>query len=166
LGHVPHSYDAEKAMAYGFARRERPSLHPAAEPNVIPFIDVLLVLLIIFMVTAPKPTTDLRVDMPRHTSGPASLIEPTIVHLRGSAKGYAVFVGSGEVALTEIGAGALAHILAANPVISAEDAHAEARVFVRSELEVAYAPVVAVVESLQQAGFRNVSIIAQNADDA
>jgi len=37
---------------------------PMADPNVIPFIDILLVLLIIFMVTAPIPTVDIRVDLP------------------------------------------------------------------------------------------------------
>jgi len=37
---------------------------PMTDPNVIPFIDILLVLLIIFMVTAPIPTVDIRVDLP------------------------------------------------------------------------------------------------------
>ena len=61
-------------------RRVRPL--PAAEPNVIPFIDVLLVLLVIFMVTAPAPTVDLHVDLPRgpaHDPGP---VHPTIVSIR------------------------------------------------------------------------------------
>ena len=48
-----------------FALRERRArLDETSEPNVIPFIDVLLVLLVIFMVTAPTPTTDLRLDLP------------------------------------------------------------------------------------------------------
>ena len=37
---------------------------PVSDPNVLPFIDILLVLLIIFMVTAPIPTVDIRVDLP------------------------------------------------------------------------------------------------------
>jgi biopolymer transport protein ExbD len=61
------------------AIRRRAHPLPASEPNVIPFIDVLLVLLIIFMVTAPKPTTDLRVDMPRPGPTIASALTPTIV---------------------------------------------------------------------------------------
>lgn len=69
--------------------RKREGLQPAAEPNMIPFIDVLLVLLVIFMVTAPKPTTDLRVDMPPPDShGPVSPIEPTFVMLRARWRTY------------------------------------------------------------------------------
>lgn len=155
------------AMAYSVrAMTRRTELHPAAEPNVIPFIDVLLVLLIIFMVTAPKPTTDLRVDMPRtDVRGAPPVIEPTIVELRVAPGGYAIFLNGRAHTLDDVSAGALAHILAANPVLTQADAHAEARVFVRSELDVAYAPVVWTVERLQQAGFRNVSILAQNADE-
>ena len=145
--------------------RARP-MHPHAEPNVIPFIDVLLVLLVIFMVTAPKPTTDLRVDLPHPSSvAPPPMIEPTIVELRAAPEGYAVFVGGQAVSEADIGERALAHILAANPALDAATAHAEARVFVRSELDVAYAPVVHVVEALQQARFAKVAIIAQNADE-
>lgn len=152
-------------MAAASAVRAR-AHHPHAEPNVIPFIDVLLVLLIIFMVTAPKPTTDLRVDLPPPVPGPASLIEPTIVELRATATGYAVFVGGAEAEFDAIGALALAHIKSANPELAEGDIHAEARVFVRSDLDVAYAPGVATVEALKLSGFENVSIVAQSADDA
>lgn len=151
-------------MAFAMARR-RARLLPEANPNVIPFIDVLLVLLIIFMVTAPKPTTDLRIDLPPPAPGPASLIAPTIVELRAAPSGYAVFVGGQETQHDQIGAAALAHILAANPALAAGDVHAEARVFVRSDLDVAYAPVVSAVEALKLSGFENVSIVAQSADD-
>ncbi|HRO04201.1 MAG TPA: biopolymer transporter ExbD, partial [Terricaulis sp.] len=139
-------------------------MHPQADPNVIPFIDVLLVLLIIFMVTAPKPTTDLKVDMPPPVPGPASRIEPTIVELRAAPSGYAVFVSGAETDMGALGARALAHIRTANPALEAGAIHAEARVFVRSDLDVAYAPVVAVVEALKFSGFENVSIVAQRAD--
>jgi biopolymer transport protein ExbD len=145
--------------------RARP-MHPHAEPNVIPFIDVLLVLLIIFMVTAPKPTTDLRVDLPRpNVSATPPMIEPTIVELRTAPGGYGVFIGARQISEADIGADALAHILAANPALDRDTAHAEARVFVRADLDVAYAPVVGVVEALQQARFAKVAIIAQNADE-
>jgi len=153
-------------MAAALARKRARAHHPHAEPNVIPFIDVLLVLLIIFMVTAPKPTTDLKLDMPAPAPGPASLVAPTIVELRATPGGYAVFVGGAEAEPGAIGARALAHILAADPAIDAADAYADARVFVRSDLDVAYAPVVAVVEALKLAGFANVSIVAQRADGA
>lgn len=146
--------------------RKRARLHPEADPNIIPFIDVLLVLLVIFMVAAPTPTTDLKVDLPPPVPGPASRIEPTIVELRAVVGGYAVFVAGAEAGLDAIGARALAHILNADPDIDVAGAYADARVFVRAELDVAYAPVVATVEALKTAGFANVSIVAQQADEA
>ena len=65
----------------------RATLEPNAEPIVIPFIDVLLVLLIIFMVTAPKPTVDLRLDLLESGPSHAAAIAPTIVELREAPTG-------------------------------------------------------------------------------
>jgi biopolymer transport protein ExbD len=152
----------EGAMAT-FARRAR--FEPSAEPNVIPFIDVLLVLLIIFMVTAPKPTTDLRVDLPRSHAGPPPVIEPTIVSVRATADGYRILVGDEEAALDRLGARTLAHVLAADSTLSADTARAEARIFVRADLDVAYQHIVGVVDELQHARFEKVAIVAQRADE-
>jgi len=143
--------------------RKRAPLLPSAEPNVIPFIDVLLVLLIIFMVTAPKPTTDLRVDMPR--PGPARVVAlpPTIVAIRQTGGAVQVFVDDEEVSSDELPQRALAHLQAANPSLTAEDALENAHIYVRADLDVAYERVVAVVEALQRAQFLHVAISAQQA---
>jgi biopolymer transport protein ExbD len=147
-----------------FGSRKRVDHRPAADPNVIPFIDVLMVLLIIFMVTAPKPTTDLRVDMP--APGPPRIvaIAPTIIDVREAPGGFTVAVGAEEVDYRELGARALAHVLAADPALTPEDAHAHARLFVRADLGVAYQHVVGVIETLQEARFRQVAIVSQDAD--
>jgi len=143
--------------------RKRAPLALAAEPNVIPFIDVLLVLLIIFMVTAPKPTTDLRVDMPR----PGRMVTPalgaTIVDIRLTGGVVRVYVDEEEVNNEELPLRALAHLQAAHPSLTAEDALANAHIYVRADLDVAYDRVVNVVEALQRAQFRNVAISAQQA---
>ncbi|MEZ5994620.1 MAG: biopolymer transporter ExbD [Hyphomonadaceae bacterium] len=146
------------------ARKQR--LIPNAEPNVIPFIDVLLVLLIIFMVTTPKPTTDLRLDLPRPGPSRAAAIEPTIVDLRADGAGYRLLVGGEEVSLERLSQRTLAHVLSADPILTSEDAYANARVFVRADQDVAYQNVVAVIERLQQARFEKVGIYAQRPDDA
>ena len=146
------------------AARMRAHMQPAAEPNVIPFIDVLLVLLIIFMVTAPKPTVDLRLDLPRADHGGASLIEPTIVELREDAIGYRLFVGGAETTLDLLAQRTFEHILAADPALEREDILAEGRVFIRADLDVAYQNVVSVTDALQDQGFEKVAIAAQNAD--
>ena len=147
-----------------FAARARANMQPAAEPNVIPFIDVLLVLLIIFMVTAPKPTVDLRLDLPRTERGGASLIEPTIVELRESPTGYRLFVSGAETTLDLLARRTFEHILAADPELERADILADGRVFIRAELDVAYQNVVSVTDTLQSEGFEKVAIAAQNAD--
>lgn len=150
-------------MATAVARRE--DFTPAAEPNVIPFIDVLLVLLIIFMVTAPKPTTDLRLDMTRPLPGPPVVIPPTIVELRETASGFAVYIGEEETTLAEVSERTLAHVLAVDSALTAEDAYSEARVFVRADLDIAYQNVVTVVDDLQQSRFQKVAVLAQRVED-
>ncbi len=146
------------------ARRARDHA-PHADPNVIPFIDVLLVLLIIFMVTAPRPTADLQVDLPRtDRQGPPPVIPPTIVQIRDTPGGYRILVSGEETGLDQLGADALSHMLAVDPAITPEDAFAEGRIYVRSDLGVAYQHVITVVETLQDARFRKVAIYAQDAD--
>ena len=58
---------------------------------------------------------------------------------------------------------ALAHLQAAHPSLTAEDALANAHIYVRADLDVAYDRVVHVVDALQRARFRNVAISAQQA---
>jgi biopolymer transport protein ExbD len=138
-------------------------LLPVADPNVIPFIDVLLVLLIIFMITAPKPTTDLRVDIPR--PGPARIVTlpSTVVAIRKTGSTVQIFVDQEEVSSVELSQRALAHLQAANPSLTAEDALANAHIYVRADLDVAYERVVSVVETLQRAQFLHVAISAPQA---
>jgi biopolymer transport protein ExbD len=151
-------------MASAAAARIRDSMKPSAEPNVIPFIDVLLVLLIIFMVTAPKPTTDLRLDLPRAGPPIAIVIAPTVVEIREDLAGYRLFVGDEETSLDQLAARTLAHVMASNPELAREDVLMEGRVFVRADLDVAYQNVVSVTDTLQNEGFEKVAIVAQDAD--
>jgi biopolymer transport protein ExbD len=149
-------------MAALLARR-RARLLPASEPNVIPFIDVLLVLLIIFMVTAPTPTTDLRVDMPHAGPVHAMALAPTIVSVQRLGGVVRFFVDGEEVSAGELSRRALVRVLAANPSLTASDALENARIFVRADLDVPYDSVVGVVDALQRAQFREVAIAAQSA---
>ena len=151
-------------MAATAAARIRSRMQPSAEPNVIPFIDVLLVLLIIFMVTAPKPTTDLRLDLPRPGISLAAAVPPTTVELREDPTGYRLFVGGSETTVDQLAARTFQHIMAQNPEMVREDVLAEGRVFIQADLDVAYQNVVSVTDRLQNEGFAKVAILAQNAD--
>jgi biopolymer transport protein ExbD len=70
-----------------------------------------------------------------------------------------------ETRLDRLGDDTLAHMLAADPALAAQDAYAEGRIFVRADLDVAYQHVVTVVETLKDRHFQNVAIYAQNADE-
>jgi biopolymer transport protein ExbD len=140
-------------------------MQPAVEPNVIPFIDVLLVLLIIFMVTAPKPTVDLRLDMEPRNPNVASMIPPTLVRLVEAPDGYRLFVDGEETTILDVSEVTLEHMLAADRALTPEDVYAEGRVQVYADLDVAYQNVVSVIDTLQQASFQKVVVAPQSADE-
>lgn len=146
-------------------RRSAQGFRLAAEPNVIPFIDVLLVLLIIFMATAPKPTVDMRLEL-ANRSGPALAISPTIIDVAPAPGGGArVFIDQREVPLSQLAERTLLRVLSANRALTPQDALAEAHIYVRADQDIAYAHVVAALDALQAAHFAKVGVFAQRADD-
>lgn len=136
------------------------------DPNVIPFIDILLVLLIIFMVTAPIPTVDIRVDLPPPNPVPIRLegLNPTIVGIRETPSGLAIYVDEEVVQIGQLGERTLEHAIRNNPALNVEDIYAEARIFVRADQSTAYRNVVNVMSQLQEGGFAKVGIFAELAD--
>jgi biopolymer transport protein ExbD len=140
---------------------------PVSEPNVIPFIDILLVLLIIFMVTAPIPTVDIRVDLPPPNPVPIRLegLNPTIVGIRETAAGMAIYVDEEIVQISQLGDRTLDHAIRNNPALDTRDIYAEARVFVRADQSTAYGNVIDVMSQLQEAGFVKVGIFAELASE-
>jgi len=140
---------------------------PVSEPNVIPFIDILLVLLIIFMVTAPIPTVDIRVDLPPPNPVPIRLegLNPTVVGIRETAAGLAVYVDEEVVTLSTLGERTLAHAIRNNPALETTEIYAEARIFVRADQSTAYGNVVNVMSQLQEEGFAKVGIFAELASE-
>ena len=140
---------------------------PVSEPNVIPFIDILLVLLIIFMVTAPIPTVDIRVDLPPPNPVPIRLegLNPTVVGIREGAAGMEVFVDEQVVQMSQLGDVTLEHAIRNNPALNIQDIYAEARIFVRADQSTAYGNVVDVMSQLQEAGFVKVGIFAELASE-
>jgi biopolymer transport protein ExbD len=140
---------------------------PVSDPNVIPFIDILLVLLIIFMVTAPIPTVDIRVDLPPPNPVPIRLegLNPTIVGIREGASGMEVFVDEQVVTLATLTSVTFEHARRNNPALDLENIYAEARIFVRADQSTAYGNVVNVMSQLQEEGFAKVGIFAELASE-
>jgi biopolymer transport protein ExbD len=140
---------------------------PVSDPNVIPFIDILLVLLIIFMVTAPIPTVDIRVDLPPPNPVPIRLegLNPTIVGIREGAAGMEIFVDQETVTLANLADRTLDHAIRNNPALNIEQIYAEAKIYVRADQSTAYGNVVSVMSQLQEQGFVSVGIFAELASE-
>ena len=128
---------------------------PMSEINVVPYIDVMLVLLVIFMVTAPLMTQGIKVDLPEAASGPIDVTddEPMLVVSVKDDATYYINLGEAEepVPLSEIGDRA-AKIIAANPRI---------KVLVEGDKNLAYGVIVNLMNTLQEAGAKSVGLITE-----
>ncbi|SDK83379.1 Cell division and transport-associated protein TolR [Franzmannia pantelleriensis] len=128
---------------------------PMAEINVVPFIDVMLVLLVIFMITAPMLTQGVRVDLPQVTSEPIDDVddsEPIIVSVDREGD-YYISLGDDEtpVSLDDI----------ADQIIIILDRRPGTPVMVRGDRNVPYGQVVTLMSTLQVAGVTNVGLISE-----
>ncbi|MEO8125291.1 MAG: protein TolR [Burkholderiales bacterium] len=125
------------------------------EINMVPFIDVMLVLLIIFMITAPLITTGL-VDLPsvgKSSQRPEHVIEVIV----GKDEGLRVRIdGKGEGATLP-----LARLKAR--VLEAQGGNAETPVVISADKNVKYEAVVKVMDTLQRAGVQRVGLLVKNA---
>src|SRR5947208_3199501 len=86
-----------QARSNGGRRRHR----PLSEINVTPMVDVMLVLLIVFMVTAPLLTTGIHVDLPKSQAGPLSQSDDKPLEISLDAKGQ-IFLQETQVGMDEL----------------------------------------------------------------
>ena len=129
-------------------RRRRRST-PMAEINVTPFVDVMLVLLIVFMVTAPLLTVGVEVDLPKTKAGQINADSaPLVVSIKSDGRLY--------LQETEVEADRLVPRLEA-----ISEANPQVRIFVRGDEAVAYGDVLGVMGRIQAAGFERVALVAQ-----
>ncbi|AQZ93653.1 biopolymer transporter ExbD [Halopseudomonas phragmitis] len=119
-----------------------------AEMNITPFVDVMLVLLIIFMVAAPLATVDVPVDLPSNAAqaNPPPL-EPIYVSVQADGT---LFVQEQPSSLTEIAA----------RVDVQSGGNREARLFLRGDQAVDYGTLMRVMNTLQKAGYSRISLVA------
>jgi biopolymer transport protein ExbD len=122
----------------------------AHEINVTPFIDVMLVLLIIFMIAAPLSTVDLPVDLPSSTAVPQKRPDkPTYVTIKAD---LAVAIGETPVKRVD-----LVHSLDG---MSSEEGK-DRRIFLRADRAVPYGELMDVLERLRVGGFNRIALVAQ-----
>jgi biopolymer transport protein ExbD len=142
-------------------------LRPNAEPNVIPFIDIMLCLLIIFMVAAPLPTVDLKVDLPRGAIHPSTdQDQSTMVRLVGADGGMMIYVQDELVAPDALGERLVAVAAERNPSQqgSLPGLLSQARIYIDADQGVAYANVVSLIDRVDEVGFQKVNLLVKDAE--
>ena len=137
-------------MGAGVKRSDGGRRHrPMGEINVTPFVDVMLVLLIVFMVTAPLLTVGVEVDLPKTKAGAINAdAAPLVVSIKSD--------GSLYLQETIVEPEALIPRLKA-----VSDANPDVRIFVRGDQAVSYGKVLSVMGRIQSAGFEKVALVAQ-----
>ncbi|NVJ71625.1 MAG: protein TolR [Alphaproteobacteria bacterium] len=131
------------------ARRRRGRYQPLAEINVTPFVDVMLVLLIVFMVTAPLLTAGVPVDLPKAAAKPLPQ-DSKPLEISINQKG-AIFIVDTEVGLDEL--------IPRLTAISGENR--ETRIYVRGDTKLDYGRVMQVIGAINAAGYSKVALIAE-----
>ena len=143
-----------KLAGGGKARYE---LGQNADINVTPFVDVMLVLLIIFMVAAPLATTAIKIDLPpAATPKEAPKHKPTFLSIR---KGGETYVVSENDTVRVADLSQMISILA--PRLTGDGPVQERTVLVRADRDVRYREFMAVVNQLQREGYYHVGLIAE-----
>ena len=137
-------------MGAGIKRSSGGRRHrPMGEINVTPFVDVMLVLLIVFMVTAPLLTVGVEVDLPKTKAGAINAdAAPLVVSIKSDGSLYLQETGIAPAVLIP----RLKAISNANPNV---------RIFVRGDQAVSYGEVLSVMGRIQSAGFEKVALVAK-----
>ena len=134
-------------------RRRRSSYQPMSEINVTPFVDVMLVLLIVFMVAAPLLTVGVPIELPETAAKPLQGDnEPLTVSVTPEGK---VFLQETEIDLDT---------LAPKLIAIAKNGYEE-RIFVRGDKNVGYGSVMKVMGVLNQAGFKKIGLVTDIEQD-
>jgi biopolymer transport protein TolR len=133
-----------------FGRFERPkSAPPFSDINVTPLVDVMLVLVVIFIITAPLMSSSIRLDLPK-TDAAKPMDEPKFVTLAVDKSGQ-TFLQDQSVTLEQL-AQRLAQTAALNP---------DTEVQLRADESVAYGRVVEVMGVAQKAGLNRIGFVAE-----
>jgi biopolymer transport protein ExbD len=120
-----------------------------ADINVTPFVDVMLVLLIIFMVALPVSTVSVKVDLPQAQAAPQTTQPPLVVSLTLAGR---VYVGEQATTLADLPSAAAA---ALGPDPTAQ------RIYLRADEGVSYGAFMRVMNRLRASGFDRVALVGE-----
>jgi len=152
---------AGKLAGSGGGKRGR--IEVTADPNVIPFIDVMLVLLIIFMIAAPISTVDIHVQMPKSKIEPSKRPpRPTWISVKDDNGSTRVYVMNDEVSFDTLGQKTLDAVHANTPTAVTDEDAEDQRIYIRADSELQYRNVVRVMNRLQDKGFTKIGLVAED----
>ncbi len=140
------------AKLSGSGGGDRYHVEQNSEINVTPFVDVMLVLLIIFMVAAPLATVSIEVKLPTAVAKPRPN-PPTPIYI-SIQKGGNVFIGDDPTDIASIGADLKTQIRVRDP--------SKERIFIRGDKEVRYGDFMQLMNALQDNGFYSVALIGED----
>jgi biopolymer transport protein TolR len=135
----------------GGGRRGRRRVAPMAEINVTPMVDVMLVLLIIFMVSAPLLTVGVPLDLPQ-TQAKSLEQDKTPLQLSVDTRGK-VFINDTEVAMNEL--------IPKLKAITDARGGLDERIFMRADKKADYGTVARVMGQLSGAGFKRLALVTE-----
>lgn len=142
------------SLGSGTPKRRGRDLRAFSEINVTPMVDVMLVLLVIFMVTAPMMTTGVTVDLPQSSASPvAGNDEPLAVSITADGK---VYLQKTPVELKDLRA----------KMTAVAGAKKDTRIFVRGDRAVDYGRIMLVVGEINAAGFNKVALVTETHNSA
>lgn len=138
----------------GFSNKRKEDLSLASEINVTPFIDVMLVLLIIFMVVSPLATVDVPLDLPTSDSkAQTSEAKPIIISLDSALKMY---VSDEEILPDQLG----------QKLQTLTKGNKQQRVFIRADKTVPYEKFMHLINQLGQLGYAKVALVGESNETA
>ena len=130
------------------------SKKPMSNINVTPLVDVMLVLLIVFMITAPMLTVGVQVDLPQTKANQLnSDADPLIITLN---KNREIFIQDAIVSSEDL----ISRLKAISKVNS------KTRIFVRGDNLLPYGEVIGIMGKIQSAGYEKVALVAKLPDDS
>ncbi|MEE9139592.1 MAG: protein TolR [Alphaproteobacteria bacterium] len=133
----------------GPVRAHRRGYRAMSEINVTPFVDVMLVLLVIFMITAPLLTVGVPVDLPKTESSPLNEPdEPLVVTVDAEGK---IYLQDTETSLESL----------VPKLVAITEAKPDTRIFLRGDKTIAYGKIMEVMGTVNAAGLRRVALITE-----
>ena len=138
------------AAKVGGGKRGKYDLGQNSDMNVTPFVDVMLVLLIIFMVSAPLATLAIKVDLPPAQETKTPPKDPTFISIQ---RGGIITISGRSTSLQTLGGDLARKFGVANPQ--------NENVLIRADQDVRYADFMAVVNQLQTDGYYKVALISE-----